>query len=148
MARRTSSNPFDQDNSPELDMSSLVDVAFLLLIYFLVSTSLTPEEADISLTLPGSQATNESRVKIDQMMIRIDEFSAVYVNQERVETDLTTRHLANLTDRLSRYAAAAKMSGNEALVIVDCDDGAREQRFIDVLNSITGVGIKNVSLAQ
>lgn len=149
MARRSSSNPFDSQEEPVLDMSSLIDVAFLLLIYFIVSTQLTREETDVSLSLPGANAASSSQqVKIDQMMIRIDENSAVFVNNDVVETDITTRTLRNLNDRLQRYADSAQMSNSEPMVIVDCHDDALEQRFIDVLNAITGAKIDNVSLTK
>ncbi|MEO0448487.1 MAG: biopolymer transporter ExbD, partial [Verrucomicrobiota bacterium] len=37
----------EQQEEPELDMSPLIDVGFLLLIYFLVATTLAKEEADL-----------------------------------------------------------------------------------------------------
>ena len=56
MAKRKRYRP-DGDNDPELDISSLVDVAFLLLIYFLVTSTLRPDETDLSIVLP-SQVPN------------------------------------------------------------------------------------------
>ena len=48
MAKKKRYRP-DGDNDPELDISSLVDVAFLLLIYFLVTSTLRPDETDLSI---------------------------------------------------------------------------------------------------
>lgn len=128
-------------------MSSLIDVAFLLLIYFLVSTSLERDEADMSLTLPGSTSVAPSKaVKVDQMNIRIDQNSIVFVNDSPVESPLSMRNMSGLNEALERYAVATKMSGSRGLVIIDCHDDAQEQRFIDVLNAVNGAGLKDISL--
>ncbi|MEM1295034.1 MAG: biopolymer transporter ExbD [Verrucomicrobiota bacterium] len=146
--RRKSSNPFDGEQEAEIDMSPMIDVGFLLLIYFIVATTLMKEEADLNLVLPGTAQVSGEPVKIDQMMIRIDATSSIYVNDEIVEPSTSGRRLPQLSDRLARYAAAAKVADSKAFVIIDCEGDAREQRFIDVLNACTAAGIDNISLTQ
>ncbi len=146
--RRRSSNPFDQQEEAEIDMSPMIDVGFLLLIYFIVATTLMKEEADLNLVLPGTAQVSGDPVKIDQMMIRIDGSSSVFVNDDMVESSTSGRRLPALTDRLTRYAAASKVADSKAFVIIDCEGDAREQRFIDVLNACSAAGINNISLAQ
>lgn len=142
------SDPFEEQPGPKLDISPLVDCAFLLLIYFLVSTSLAKEEADLSLVLPGIAATTSRAVKIDQMLIQVDAAGTVLVNNEVSDSDLNDRSLPNLTDRLARYAAAAQVAGSEPQIIVSCAGEVPEQRFVDVLNACAKAKIKNVSLSQ
>lgn len=147
MARRKSSNPFP-DEEPELNISPLIDVAFLLLIYFLVTTTLMKQEADLGLVLPGVAQEQSRPVKTDQMMIKITGDGAVMVNDEILDTDPNDRTLTNLNERLQRYAAAASMSGSDAMVVVDCADEVPEQRFIDVLNVCSANGLSHISLTQ
>jgi len=142
------SDPFDDDNEPELDISPLIDVAFLLLIYFLVTTTLQKSEADLSLTLPGIESEDSKEVKIDQMLVQIDPAGAVIVNNEVSDADPSDRVLPNLTDRLKRYAASAQVANTEPQIIIDCDDEAVGQRFVDVLNVCAKADIQNVSLAR
>lgn len=146
MRRRRSSNPFHSQPDPELDMSPLIDVGFLLLIYFLVATTLLKEEADLGLALPGTSQIAGEPVKIDQLRLRIDAESEIYVNDERMLAAPGDRELAKLTERLVRYAASAELAGARPVIILDCADEAREQRFVDVLNACTKAGIKNVTL--
>lgn len=148
MARRKSGNPLAGGDDPALDISSLIDVAFLLLIYFIVTTTLTKQEADLGLVLPGISAETSNPVKVDQMMIRITPDQAVMINDEVSDSDPNDRRLPNLTDRLERYAASAEIAGSEAMVVIDCADEALEQRFVDVLNACAKAGLKNVSLTQ
>ena len=146
--RRKSSNPFDNQEEAEIDMSPMIDVGFLLLIYFIVATQLMKEEADLNLVLPGTAQLTGEPVKVDQMMVKIDATSSVFVNDEMIEPTSAGRDLPQLSDRLSRYQAAAKVAGSKAFVIIDCEGDAREQRFIDVLNACTAAGIDNISLTQ
>ncbi len=143
-----SSDPFSDETPPELDISPLIDVAFLLLIYFLVTTTLQKSEADLSLVLPGVEQSDSREVKIDQMLVKIDASGVVIVNDEVSDSDPNDRMLPNLTDRLTRYAASAEIANTETQVIIDCDEEAVGQRFIDVLNVCTRANIKNVSLAN
>lgn len=148
MARRKSSNPLDTRSDPELDMSPMVDVAFLLLIYFIAATQLLQEEADLSMVLPGLSTLKSDPVKIDQMQVRIDDNSSVWVNDEMVETMASSRSLPELTNRLRRYAASAELGNSKAMVVLESRNGAVHQRFIDVLNACAAVGIDNITLKQ
>lgn len=142
------SDPFGDEQPPELDISPLIDVAFLLLIYFLVTTTLQKSEADLSLVLPGVEPSDSKEVKIDQMLVVIDSGGVILVNEEVSDSDPDDRRLPNLTERLSRYAAAAEVANTETQVIIDCHADAVGQRFIDVLNVCSRANIKNVSLAN
>lgn len=142
------SDPFEGGQDPELDISPLIDVAFLLLIYFLVTTTLQKSEADLSLVLPGVEEQDSREVKIDQMLVAIDSSGVVSVNEEVTDADPNDRELRNLTERLSRYAASAEIANTETQVIIDCNGDAVGQRFVDVLNVCAKADIKNVSLAN
>ncbi len=142
------SDPFEDEQEPVLDISPLIDVAFLLLIYFLVTTTLQKSEADLSLVLPGVEESDSKSVKIDQMLVAINPEGVVLVNDEVSDADPGDRVLANLTERLSRYSASAEVANTETQVIIDCDPEAVGQRFIDVLNACSKAKIKHVSLAN
>lgn len=148
MARRKSSNPFEGQDQPAMDISPLIDVAFLLLIYFLVTTTMLKQEADLGLALPGVASLNNAPVDVDQMVIKISADSTVEVNEEVIESNPNSRRLPNLTDRLTRYAASAKIAKSEAAVIINCHNDAKEQRFVDVLNACAAAGLKNISLSD
>ena len=131
-----------------MDVSPLIDVGFLLLIYFLVTTTLLRQEADLSLVLPGVAASQSDPIEVDQMLITINAGSEILINGEVVDSNPNDRRTPNLSDRLERYAASTAIAGSEALVVIECADEAPEQRFVDVLNACATHGIKNVSLSQ
>jgi len=87
-------------------------------------------------------------VKIDQMRIRIDARTAVWVNEDLVAEATADRHLPGLKDRLDRYAATARLAEAKPFVLIDCAADATEQRFVDVLNACTHAGIDNITLSE
>src|SRR6056297_1157100 len=131
MARRKA----PREENPALDMSSLIDVSFLLLIYFLVTSTLDPKEADLGMTMPTSQS-GSSNVEIDQMTVEVNNVGHIVLNEEVLDTDPDTREVPLLLDRLRTYAESARLTDSKPMVIIAADDAAKGQRFIDVLNAL------------
>ena len=51
--RKLSQRAADKLDEPRLSIAPLIDVCFLLLIYFMATTTILPAEKDISTALPG-----------------------------------------------------------------------------------------------
>ena len=83
MARRIQLEAEPEDE-PELDVASLIDVSFLLLIYFIVTSTLQKQETDLGLTLPSSVASG-APVDIEPVNIKIDGEGNIYWNKEQIE---------------------------------------------------------------
>ena len=150
MARRYRQEAFDEDE-PALDISSLIDVCFLLLIYFLVTTTIQKRETDLPMQLPAA-AQSEKQPPIDPLFIKIDAAGSVYAgtgpSQMLLDTDVSVRDLPLLRQRLETYSGAAAAADSQALVQIYADGEAKEQRVIDVLNALAGAGINKVTFTD
>ncbi len=144
--RRRYGSPIEED--PGLDMSSLIDVSFLLLIYFLVTSTLNPKEADLGMTLPTTDSSQASDVEVDQLTIKIEDSGLITVNEDALDSDPSVREVPLLLDRLTQYVQTAQMLNSQPVVVVDAGDQSSSQRFIDVLNTLADkkINIKNVTL--
>ena len=139
----------EPEPDPVLDMSPMIDVSFLLLIYFLVTSTLDPTEADLAMTMPSTQSSASStEVEIDQMTVEVNAAGHIVLNGEVLDTDPATREVPLLLDRLKTYAESAKLTDSKPMVIIAADDAAKSQRFIDVLNALAdqSVNIRNVTI--
>ena len=66
--------------SPEFSMSSMTDIVFLLLVFFLLtSPSITPDALDLILPKAKGKTTNKQNASVS-----ITKDGAYYVNKERV----------------------------------------------------------------
>lgn len=140
-----------EEDEPELDISSLIDVCFLLLIYFLVTTTIQPRESDLPLTLP-SAAPSETPPDIEPMLIAVSDTGAIVVNKTEIldqSADVNNkRRLPQLEERLKIYQDLATASGSEALVQISVSGEAPQQSVIDVLNSLAGLGINKATFTD
>lgn len=141
----------EKDAEPELDISSLIDVCFLLLIYFLVTSTITPRETDLGMALPAANPTNE-QPEIEPMFIRVDIDGVIYTGvregQQILDQDTDDRNVPLLDKVLNLYAVNARSAGSNPLVQVYVDLGATQQRVIDVLNSLAGADIKSITFTD
>jgi len=144
MARR----PVPSDPDPVLDMSPMIDMSFLLLVYFLVTSTLEPTEADLAMTMPTSMSDGSSKVEIDMMTVEVNAAGHVVLNDEVLDTDPANREVPMLTDRLRTYVESARLTDSEPMVIIAADDAAKGQRFVDVLNALADptVNINRVTI--
>ena len=141
----------DPDANPELDISSLIDVCFLLLIYFLVTSTIKPRETDLDMALPSSQPTDQ-QPKLQPMFIRIEANGQIYVNtgpaQQALDSDPTVREVPLLRSQLEVYAGATRAANEKPIVQIYADGDASQQRVVDVLNALSSVGIDSVTFTD
>ena len=126
-------------------MSSLIDVSFLLLIFFIATSSLLPKEADLSVL---KSPTEKGGIVMPDYNITITDEGMILGNDETLEMDPNARHLPALFDRLRIYKSVALSSGDEPSVTLTAQDGARAQRLVDVLNCLASLEIKNVAMTK
>jgi len=130
----------EQVEDPALDISSLIDVSFLLLIYFLVTSTLEPRESDLSMEMP-TDSGKASSIQIDPLKIRLTAAGQVTIADQVMADD------AQMEAELDRYKQLTDATNKKPLVIVSSDDDAKQQRFIDLMNGLAKVGITTITLS-
>lgn len=139
----------DESEDPALDISSLIDVCFLLLIYFLVATSMAPQEKRLDMQMPSiTPNTEQNQAVADPILLIIDEQGTVTwgVNKEMISNAPDQRDLDNLSTRLEESNTAAKAANSQVIVQLSIATRAKQQRVMDVMNSLTKAGISQVAL--
>ena len=80
MARHKKAQPVE-DDEPGLDISSLIDVCFLLLIYFIVTTTIQKKEQDLNMGLPSS-VPSDTPPEIRPLYIKIEANGYIYIRSD------------------------------------------------------------------
>lgn len=124
----------------DVPITPMIDCVFLLLIFFMVSSTLHRQETDIGITLPGTVAQAEPLALPDEQRIEVLPDGVILLNDAVYALD-------ELETVLVRFAHASRLAGTDAMVIVDADGAARHQRVVDVLNACAAAGVGNVSFA-
>ncbi|MEZ5302245.1 MAG: biopolymer transporter ExbD [Verrucomicrobiales bacterium] len=140
-----------EEEEPEMNIAPLIDVAFLLLIYFLVTSTLQKQEQDLGLTLP-SDNPDKTPFKLDPMVIKIDVQGNIYKNKDLLipapaeGAHGTGEQMKRLQDELATYKKMASATESKPIVIVAADDKSKQQRFVDVINTLAKEKITSVTL--
>ena len=135
---------------PKLDISSLIDVCFLLLIYFIVTSIIAPTEKDLPMTMPHGHGDFSSDITTALIGIRGD--GAIIMNpgegQEVLDIDVNDRNIPQVSERLAMMQSMAQAGGSHLMVQIAAYEGVEQQRFVDVLNCLRGHGINSVAITD
>jgi len=129
-----------------MQIAPMVDIGFLLLIFFMVTARPMKPEADVGLNLPGTVAQEESVNIPDEQRIAIQPNGQVAVNDLAIGTPDDAR-LPALVTLLTRFKEACNANKSQALVTVAPDDAVPHQRIIDVMNACAAADIHGVTLS-
>ena len=135
-----------KEEKVELQIAPLIDVVFLLLIYFMVTASLIKKEADISFMLPAKVDQSESIDMPIEVSIEIVLGGDVVVEGMIFNSD--DRELNTLILRLIEFREAADSSGSELIVNIMPDNDSLHGRIIDVMSACAAANVKNTSFSM
>jgi len=137
MRRRRRQN----QQSVDMQMGPMIDMVFLLLVFFMVTARPVKPEADMSVGLPGALAQDTAVDLPDELFIELTPSGDPVVNEQT----LTRPDLAVM---LRRFREAADANRSEALVTIAPHDDAPHQRVVDVLDACAEAGIGGVTFAE
>jgi biopolymer transport protein ExbD len=112
-----------------VNITSLIDVIFMLVVFFMIGASF--EKPAITVSLPG--ASSGEPVQKQTLVITIDAGGAVYLDGKAIET-------AALLSGLTQYR------GGDAGVSLECDGSLSFQKVIEVMDIVKQAGVRNVSI--
>jgi biopolymer transport protein ExbD len=130
----------------ELQIAPMIDVCFLLLFFYIITSKPVKPEADMSMTLPGTVAQEESLDIPDEQRIAIQDNGQIVLNDLALDRP-DDKHLPALLATLVRFKESSEANKSEALITLDVSDGAVHQRVVDVLNACAKAGIQGVTFA-
>ncbi|NIW25617.1 MAG: biopolymer transporter ExbD [Gammaproteobacteria bacterium] len=123
---------------PEVNLTSLIDVVLLLLVFFMVSTSFV-RETEISLRLPQAQTQTEPVIEVENLEIIVTETGGYLVNG---------RALVNSERSTLRTAIEQTIGDSRDLpVFVRADAMATHQAVVTAMDVAGQLGFVQISIA-
>jgi biopolymer transport protein ExbD len=124
------------DEEPTLNLTAMLDVLFLLIIFFMLGTRFVDDERKIGLNVPkvadkGSLAASPSRCIVN-----------VYLDG----TISLDKHPVTLEQLTAKLSAARRQQGDLG-VLVRGDGNDKYQRLVSVLNACKQAGVKNLGIS-
>lgn len=130
----------------EIPMGPMIDMVFLLLVFFMVTAKPIKQESDIGLSLPGTVSQEESLDIPDEQQIEILADGSIVLN-EMVMAAPGDKAMPELFKTLTRFREATLANQAKPLVTIAADDQTTHQRIVDVLNVCARAKITGVTFA-
>lgn len=121
-----------KDAGQELDISPLIDVVFILLIFFMVSTTF---QKDMQVELERPSAASATRASTKAMRIYIDRNQVMYVDEAPVKPWM-------LQSRVRDYLREAA----DGSVLIVTDRGVPAHRLIEAVDQCRLAGAADVGV--
>ncbi len=121
----------------ELNLTPLIDVVFLLLIFFMVSTTFD-RQSEIAISLPES-SSEPVTIKREELVIIIDAGGGYFVNQEEV--------LGGRIDTLRNAIFAAATGVDQPQIVIQADRQTPHQAVIKAMDALRQLGFNHLTFA-
>jgi len=133
-----------------LRMAPMIDMIFLLLIFFLVAAKWRPEENFLSFQLPAAQARNNSIGKPEPLVIyilatktgcrvQIGRSDAVQIENQNIEANL----VALMEDMKSTLLAQKRLAGDPIEIV--CGESVKWEHLAKIYNVFFGAGLTDIT---
>ena len=119
---------------PEIMLSPMIDMIFLLLVFFIVSTMYMSEIKTIPIRLPAAQ--NAETVSKSNFSVTIKKDGSVYLDEDQIDIDLLVTNAAMESKRDSSFS-----------VIILADGDANYKLVIELMDKLKGAGVTRFGLA-
>ncbi|MFM1921943.1 MAG: hypothetical protein RLZZ303_3577 [Candidatus Hydrogenedentota bacterium] len=128
--------PWKDQDAEQVQMAPLIDIVFLTLVFFMVTSVYASRESEIDITLPTADTTVQNARSQGEIFINIRADGSIVVNNQQMELD----ELQAVLTRVAQYFPGGA-------VIVRGDAGVDLGRAIAVLDCCRKADIQNVSFA-
>lgn len=124
------------DEQPTLNLTPMIDIVFLLIIFFMVGTKFTELERKIGLRVPEVAETGALTAAPERKVVNVYRDGGITLDRKPVT-------LEELTQRL----AAARAQYADLGVLVRGDANGRFQRVAEVLNACKQADVRELGIS-
>ena len=122
-----------ENNDDTIDMTPMLDIVFIMLIFFIV-TSTFVKESGIDVTRPQAQTAISQ--ELTSILIAIDEHGEIWINQRRIDIRSVRANIERL------YA-----ENPQGTVVIQADKASQTGVLVQVMDQAKLAGVENVAIA-
>ena len=129
MRRRNRRKPEEQG----LDLTPMMDIVFIMLIFFIVTTSFV-KETGVDINRPNAETAE--RDEKGNILVAITQNNEIWIDKRRIDLKAVTANIERL-----------KIEYPEGSVIIQADKEARSGLLVETMDQIRLAGVQNISIA-
>lgn len=121
------------DEEAAIDLTPMLDVVFILLIFFIVTASFT-QDTGVEINAPA--ASTASAQENSAIRVAIDTHGQVWINRQPVDVRSVRAHLAR------RRAESPK-----AALVIEADRDSKNGVLVEVMNAARRAGLSQIAVS-
>jgi len=125
---------FENNDESQIDMTPMLDIVFIMLIFFIVTTSFV-KESGIEVSKPIAESSKK-KDKGNNVLVAITHNEEIWIDKKQID-------LRALRANIQRLSA----NEDEVSVIIQADKQAKTGILVSVMDQIKMAGIHNISIA-
>lgn len=123
-----------ESQEAEIDLTPMLDVVFIMLIFFIVTTSFVKESG---ITVNPPAAASAEKQENANIFIAISDKGEVWIDRREVDV----RTVRSIVSRLHA-------NNPEGAVVIQADKNSRTETLMQVMDQVRLAGVSNVALAS
>lgn len=128
------------DGDVGFQIAPMVDVVFVLVLFFMASAGMQQAELELGVTLPATSAPSDGTAVVTPIWIEIDSRGQVSVEGQNYDNP-ASEDMPQLTD----FLGTMMQEDNKNPVIIRPNPAARHNRVVAVLNSAAKAKVKTLT---
>jgi biopolymer transport protein ExbD len=131
-------------------MTAMIDMVFLLLIFFLVTAKWRPPEHFLPMKLPGTDAAEQAIGKAEPLVIYISEIpngcqvQLEYDQRIQIRDGTIENDLALMVERLNVFLVAKKRYVSDPIELI-CSPAVKWDYVAKIYNMLYGAGLTDIT---
>jgi biopolymer transport protein ExbD len=125
---------FDESEDSSIDMTPMLDIVFIMLIFFIVTTSFV-KESGIDIHKPIAKSS-QKKDKTTNILVAITNNEEIWIDKREVDLRALRANIQKLVE-----------NKDETTVIIQADKMAKTGILVAVMDQIKMAGIQNISIA-
>ncbi|WP_419813401.1 ExbD/TolR family protein [Bacterioplanoides sp.] len=131
--RRSFSNIAQEAEEGEIDITPMLDVVFIMLIFFIVTASFV-KESGIEVNRPDAN-TAQAKPRAN-ILIAINDIGEIWIDKRRVDESQVRANIERL-----------RAENPQGSVVIQADEEAKTAKLVAVMDAARAAGVYDVSLS-
>lgn len=133
--------PGHTEENVDVNMTPLIDVVFLLLIFFMVTTTFD-RHAKLKVSLPESTA-KATQVQSDPLILSIDAKGNYFINDRQI----INQQLETLKQAIQKVVAQSNGDVKDISLVLKADANTPHQFVVRAMDAASQLGLTRLSIA-
>ena len=125
-----------QDDQPTLNLTPMIDIVFLLIIFFMVGTKFAEMESNIKLDVPRVKETGTLTAAPDKKIINVFENGKIVMDNQEYDVDQLRSSLQNTVSQYSDLGVVIRGDAQEPL-----------QNIATILTAVRQAGVSDMGIS-